>query len=392
MAKKQFLFIGDGVTPTGFSQVMHGIIGNMPKRSYNVVHLAVNYHGDPHEFDWQIYPADAGSGNYLGINRIRNNFSLIKWDGIFILNDVWVIDKYLKVIKESFKRVPPIVVYFPVDAKYLDRSWFANFDIVNRACVYTKFAYDEVMKVFPLENLTIIPHGTDLDTFKQLSTDRTPVKQTVFSGKPEYIDSFIFLNANRNQERKRYDLTLKGFSLFAKDKPENVLLYCHCGIKDVGWDIVKLASRYEVDNRLILTNVNPGIQAIPAERLNMIYNACDVGINTSVGEGWGLTATEHAVTGAVQIVPDHSACRELFEDCGVLIPVSQPHVNKDVLTEGGVVSPEDIANSLNFVYNNKDMLERLSKKCKDKFSSEEYTWKYIVKNQWLPVFEEVFDG
>jgi len=38
------------------------------------------------------------------------------FDLIFILNDPWVIDTYLKVIQEQFKKIPPIVVYFPVDA------------------------------------------------------------------------------------------------------------------------------------------------------------------------------------------------------------------------------------------------------------------------------------
>lgn len=392
MAKKKLLFIGDGVTPTGFSTVMHGIIGNLPKRNYEVSHLAVNYHGDPHDFSWLIYPAMiSGSNDYLGISRLRSTFSQVKWDGIFILNDVWVIDKYLKAIKETFKRIPPIVVYFPIDAKYLDRAWFNNFDIVSKIVVYTRFAYDEVMKVCPVENISIIPHGTDLNTFRQLSPDRKTSRQTVFSQKPEYSDAFIVLNANRNQERKRYDLTIKGFQLFAEDKPKNVMLYCHCGIKDVGWDIVKLTTRYNVDDRLILTNVNPGIQNIPADRLNLIYNACNVGINTSVGEGWGLTATEHAATGAVQVVPDHSACKELFEDCGVLIPVSHTHVNKEVLTEGGIVTPEDVARSLNYVYNNIDIYNELSKKSLEKFSDDKFSWNYITKNYWVPTFEEALD-
>ena len=64
-------------------------------------------------------------------------------------------------------------------------------------------------------------------------------------------NGFIVLNANRNQPRKRMDLTMEGFSLFAKDKPENVFLHLHIGLKDIGWDLKYLAKRYQLADRLI---------------------------------------------------------------------------------------------------------------------------------------------
>jgi D-inositol-3-phosphate glycosyltransferase len=59
---------------------------------------------------------------------------------------------------------------------------------------------------------------------------------------------------------------------------------------------------------------------IDDEQLNRIYNTCDVGINTSTGEGWGLVALEHAATGRPQLLPAHSACLEIWEKHGFLIP------------------------------------------------------------------------
>jgi len=32
---------------------------------------------------------------------------------------------------------------------------------------------------------------------------------------------------------------------------------------------------------------------LPDNELNIVYNACDIGINTSVREGWGLVSFEH---------------------------------------------------------------------------------------------------
>jgi len=45
--------------------------------------------------------------------------------------------------------------------------------------------------------------------------------------------------------------------------------------------------------------------------LNLLYNACDVGLNTASSEGWGMVSFEHAATGAAQIVPRSWVCGEV---------------------------------------------------------------------------------
>lgn len=71
-------------------------------------------------------------------------------------------------------------------------------------------------------------------------------------GLPE--DLFIIGFVGRNQPRKRIDLLMHAFSLFAKDKPEHVRLYYHGALVDAGWDIEQLAVYFGIDNRLIITS------------------------------------------------------------------------------------------------------------------------------------------
>ena len=77
--------------------------------------------------------------------------------------------------------------------------------------------------------------------------------------------------------------------------------------------------------------------------LNRLYNACDVGINTSMGEGWGLVSCEHGAAGAAQIVPDHTGCAELWRGRGELIPPARSYVPEFSPLEMGEVSPEGVA-------------------------------------------------
>ena len=203
-------------------------------------------------------------------------------------------------------------------------------------------------------------------------------------------ESCIVLNANRNQPRKRIDLTIQAFSIFAKNKPKDVKLYLHMGIKDMGFDILKLCYRYGVDERLIISNTKKINQSVPIEKLNLIYNAADIGLNTAIGEGWGLVNSEHATTGAPQIVPNHSALTEIYNDSGLLVPIFQWLTNPDTLTVSGYVHPVNVANRLEELYQNKELYNELSKKSLDKWTDEKASWEYIVKNQWVPLLKDAY--
>lgn len=383
---KRILVIGDSpATPTGFSTVIFNVFKNL--KDFEIHQIGVNYYGDPHQVPWRMYPASL-RGDIWGFNRI-SEFIDRGMDLIFILNDVWVIAKYLQQIKKVYdgKKIPPIVVYFPVDSTDFNEDWFNDFDIVTQAVVYTQFGYDVCKKAVPEINFEIIPHGTDTDTFFKINLPKTEIKKLLYPKIPEFYDnSFIVLNANRNQPRKKVDITLEGFKLFSEHKPANVKIHMHMGLKDAGIDILKRSRKLGIENRLIVTNNSKTIQVVPPDKLNMIYNATDVGINTSWGEGWGLTNTEHAVTGVPQIVGNHSACAELFFDCGILVPVAYWNRSSETETIGGFLRSDDVAIALEKLYSDKELYNILAKKAEEKFTKYEYSWLYASKK-----FEEIIN-
>lgn len=395
-AKRKVLFVGDLVVETGFSTVNHNIIKHIEER-FEITGLGVNYFGDPHIYPFPIFPALApgGRGNIYGLDRVCTLLNTFTYDVVFILNDAWVISYYLDAIKKNVtKKLPAIVVYFPVDSECHDPEWYKDFDIVTEAYTYTEFGRRVVNHpdCKPDLKLGIIPHGVASEDFYQIYPERFLSKPELFGDKLKGVenpeDTFIVLNANRNQPRKKLDVTMAGFSMFAEGKPNNVKLYMHCGIVDSSINVIKQAKRYRIDDRLIFTNLAQGVQRVQKAKLNQIFNACDVGINTGLGEGWGLTHIEHAVTGAVQVVPRHSACEELFSDCGLLMEVVTNITFDQSETVGKLTTPEEVARNLELLYSNRDLRTRLSEKCKAKFSSPEYNWKNIAQT-WGDIFERV---
>jgi len=205
-----------------------------------------------------------------------------------------------------------------------------------------------------------------------------------------FDDAFIVFNGNRNQFRKRIDLTITTFAKFCVDKPDTQL-YLHMGLKDQGWDIMPLFSRemrkYGVDpnNRIILTGNSPGAPGVPVELLNVIYNACDVGINTCKGEGHGLVNHEHAACRVAQVVPDHTSCKEIFEGAAPLIECYSTDVDINYSRELPIPDVDNGVEILNKLYYDRDHLNEVAEKCYDRATCERYDWDYIA-----PKFNEVF--
>jgi len=153
---------------------------------------------------------------------------------------------------------------------------------------------------------------------------------------------------------------------------------------------VAMCDRYGIADRLIITSphLSP-THGVSDERLNLIYNACDIGINTSTGEGWGLPSFEHAACGRAQIVPNSSACAEVFgEGRGYLIPIDHYDTTPRILTEGAVVAPEDVAVALETLYTDTASRDSYANAGYDYITSSRFSWKNIAK-MWDKLFDEV---
>jgi glycosyltransferase involved in cell wall biosynthesis len=384
---KKVLVIGDGGCFTGFARVLHSVIEHFPdKENYEFHHLAVNHFGDPFQVKnprHYLYPAALG-GDVYGLSRTGNLVQRIDPDIIFILNDLWGLEQYLDRIDDNYKS--KVVVYFPIDGLGSDPQWVKDFGKLGAVVSYTEFGKREILNLNPNLNVDIIYHGVDTEVFHPM--DKFVSRKTL-KGFGE--NDFVVFNGNRNQPRKRIDLTFEVFSKFAQGKPDNVKLYLHMGVVDSGWHLEKMAKRYGIEKRLVITSRSLSPQhGVPSDVLNLIYNSADVGINTSMGEGWGLVSMEQAVVGVPQVVPDSSACAELFRDCGLLIGINHFDTYPNTLTVGSVIDTDHAANILDNMYEHRDLLTEFGARGMDKFMSKEYSWKYIAE-QWYNLFEKVIE-
>jgi glycosyltransferase involved in cell wall biosynthesis len=104
-----------------------------------------------------------------------------------------------------------------------------------------------------------------------------------------------------------------------------------------------------------------------------------------MGEGWGLVSFEHAAAGAAQIVPDHTACQEIWRDCGELIPLAKSYIPHYSILEMGEVSIKGVAEALEKLYRSPQRREQLAQAGNRMTQNPAYTWDSIANR-----FEEIF--
>src|SRR5688572_11844808 len=391
----KLIAIGFNTYGTGLTRVMHSIMRRLADR-HEIHYLGIGYSGETiQDRGLTIYPTNPKGGDVFAAFQAKRLIEEIDPDIVFILHDIWMFEYYLTLLGPFRDRLK-IVAYIPLDGKIINEEDAASLEEADSVVVYTHFARKEFEGAFArlrrkhgkgeFPVVDVIPHGIDAALFHPLpelqrasfaSAGRTEAKKKVFGDFDGIEESFILLNASRPDKRKRVDLTVAGFAEFAADKPPNVRLCLHHAImgQPEQDQIDSLVRRFGLEARLHLNPLGSGVA--DDDKLNLLFNACDVGINTSMGEGWGLVSFEHGGAGAAQIVPQHSACEDLWHDRAEMIPPAKRYIPEFSVLEMGEVSPAGVAQALNNLYHNPIRHQQLAHAAFENAHKLEYSWNAI---------------
>ena len=258
----------------------------------------------------------------FGFNKIHEYLEMVSPDVVMIYNDPMIIARFIQSMKYK-KGETPYNLWLYVDQVYTGIAQ-PLMDELNKAAEKVFCFTDSWAKEFtnyggptPL----VMEHAVDSTIFSNLPlAARSALRKNV--GLPP--EAIVFLNANRNSQRKRQDLTIMGFVELMKrhqDKPLWLLMVTAVDPqKGAHYDIQRIFNdqlqRAGLDpnvfsKRLAIVDTAPP-NVLSDEGINQIYNMCDVGINTSDGEGFGLCQLEHLYTGAPQIVTDVGSYRSFL--------------------------------------------------------------------------------
>ena len=285
---------------TGYSKVSYYLLRELRKvPDLQVYHFTLNsstlapvrpvLDGITTKDNYEDAPAFAGLQEFCE----GNGFG--KEDVVFIYNDLGYIGTFLE------KWTPPrLWVYVDTVAHGIPPPLLKLIDDkAERIYLFN----DYWKSVYPFEKARVLEHGVDKDVFHPLTKEKTDeIREKL--GVPK--DAIVFLNANRNSRRKRIDLTISAFVQFCKRNPKKVayllLITGGEGYYDIGTVLYNEIARHKHDCSKRVLSINTSKILLTDPIINEFYNVADYGINTSTGEGYGLTALEHASVGKPQVL------------------------------------------------------------------------------------------
>lgn len=354
---------------TGFAQLSRNVLQGLVKTGkYEIDVIGINYHGDYYDRNihpYNIYPAmPQGYSDMYGRGRVLNALNGSEaqaglkqgWDIVFTIQDPFIVEglgldypfgEQLKVTEALWKRsLPPElwfkwIGYFPVDAK-LKENWVTRaITLPDYPVLYCQYGMDETLAfdreefetIFNLKKTdgsekkdkaritssslkkrgSIIPHGVDTSAFKVLPKEEVKKFRKEFFGEYLRPDDYLVINVSRNQPRKDLARTLAVYAAFHKRVPKSHL-YLHCKVNDAGGSIEEIARSFDlIAGRDYTTpkDFSAGI-GYPVEVVNKIYNAADLCITTTLGEGWGFITTEAMATKTPIVAPYITSIKDIF--------------------------------------------------------------------------------
>ena len=377
MNKKKILFYCDFARPTGFGNVAENIIERLMD-DYEIDVLAISYFGEPltspkhpyHRFHkLKVIPAKDYSGMF-GYGKLIDLLSTDKYDYLFVIQDAFnmlPVNRHINYLKETCKF--KYILYFPVDG-FFPKDWYESIATADYPVTYTKFGLD-VLKL----DIPYIYHGVDKSFYEISNEDRIKARTKYFNVDD---DTFVITNVSKNQPRKDFPRTIVSFCEFLK-LGYNAKLYLNCNpVDDVGVNLIAFIDNYYPEYK---SNILFPSGKITKDDLRNIYNASDVLMSTTLGEGWGLSTTEAMACGLPVILPDNSTANELIGDNerGLLVECNDFVTN---LFDHNIMRPitdvGDMITTLQFVYGRRDLIKESMKPKQLAFIKKNCDWDKII--------------
>lgn len=412
MKNKKILCLFDYNCRTGFGTVSKQIKKHIKNHFGNDISfdiVAINYHGDPYEESdgtsvisaVKSAPKRDDFGRYGFLKLLKDN----DYDGIFVMQDLAVMKPIYKIIQnvkeykvQNGKKQFKSIFYFPVDC-HISPQYLDGIEVFDCLVTYTEYGRVEVLNVKESlrDKLRVIGHGVDTNVFKPLP------KEDIEGFKEAYFgcdaDTYVVSNVNRNQARKDIPKTISAFnefrSWFVKYTDKKTLLYLHMLPNDpMGWDLRKVLEQYNlkegVDYKFPEGDILYDVNYTP-HLLNKIYNASDLYITTTLGEGWGLTVHEAAAAKCPIVFPLVTSLQSMFISglSGWKYEPKEPMVLTADNTVRYVGGAKEIAIQIGTAYVDTDDLELKTRVEQSYNWAISLDWKEICK-KWIDLFKEIY--
>jgi glycosyltransferase involved in cell wall biosynthesis len=392
--RKRIVALGLYIPGIGFTRVFDSLFAHLGK-TFEIHWIGIAYKGPVVTTEaYTLYPNNLQGGDMYGTYASHQLAKSLGADFVLLIQDAWMLHNYRRIhAEQSWKTI----AYVPLDGDITDPSDIIDISWLDHVVAYHRDAAEQFTRA--LHTLLVdgkistapavhhIYHGVDTKVFTP-TAQREEIKQKIFGHLPEWETTCFLLNANRFADRKDIYATLKGFAVARSSAHRQLCLCLHMPALETGQShtLHQWLAELGLENAVI---INPLDRTGYADEntLAQLYQACDLGINTSLGEGWGLIAFEHAACGGAQILPGQRGQREIWKDAAAFIDLSEPvrlRSNPFLMYQ---VSTSHLAQLIVHYSEDHNALQAMQKQAYDHASGSAFQWEELAL-QWTTLLED----
>lgn len=332
--------------------------------------------------EFRIYPAGADPyGNDIIGAHTRDFDANI----VVSLIDVWV-------MKNTAQNIAPALwlPWTPIDHTPIPDQVLESLQGAHTTLAYSKWGRDMLTNA-NVKN-TYIPHGVEPSIYNVNPNlaDVAAFKKNVF-----HCDGHLSVMVAANKgypDRKAFQVQLRAWAEFAKDKPD-AKLYLHTEPTTMygGLDLGKLSARLGIGDKVFFPDRYAYYRGFPAEFLAMVYNSADVLLANSMSEGFGIPIIEAQACGAPVITTDFSAMPELVRWGYKIEPADMYYTPMNAWQAWP--DHRGITDALNELYEqwhaNGNQWSMTQRQTASQAIHKEYGWDSIVADYWTPFVSQL---
>ena len=347
-------------TETGFGVVTQRLAERFVKQGADVRVIASNYRGEPLTglMNGRVWHAgiygDKSGGNIsheaaLGLlwQHYRRGDTWTPDAALFIA-DTGSLTQYLGKPRLAdsdsigpFGRALPAYVYTPIEGDRLPDMWRKIWKFVKPIAM-SEFG-QWIITQHMMEPVPMFYHGVDTQVFHK-ATKKDPIIPEEGGGTLKITskeeakraaglnpERRYILRADRLTERKHYWALIESMRVVFQVVPD-VDLILHCAPIDDGLNLHSEIGRLPeaLQERCILTGAHDTWMGLSPSGLAGIYNASDLYVSPTGGEGFGLTLAEAVACGTPVITTGYAAGVEVVGPGGWLVPPLLDHRGNEV--------------------------------------------------------------
>ncbi len=354
---------------SGFAKELKDIIPELLKAGHEVRQVALRYSGLPMQKTIiPCYPTRVqGVKNHWSAEVLELAIEEFKPDIVLTVQDYFVAPHLTSVLAKPRKFPCKWVAWTLIDGGPLSKIPLQANAWAHHHIFQTEYARDtmeEGMRRFVKadadfsKNEVIYP-AVDLNVFK-------PIDKEAMRKELQLEDRFVLFFLARNQFRKNTPVLFEAVKKLSKTIT-NIQLLIHSldtvrpDLSPDGYDLQAIVENLGIQEHICEVKGQTG-RAVTQTILNKLYNAADVFVLPTMGEGFGLPLQEAMAAGLPCIATDCSATPEILGDGRGMLVRPAAHIYVGGETRHAVLNADDLANAVYKMWENQPLREEMAQK------------------------------